>query len=447
MRPALSTRLLLLGLVVSLPLFSFGCTTPSSTPASLLAGETVRILLVGDPFSLAVRALAPALGERAGGNVQIEVVSYDDLRELTLRNAQDQYSSYDIVSFDVLWVGEYGDQAILLPLDSLIAATPELATDDFLPIAYAGSAYAGQQLGLPIQPHPELLWVHTGRLAEAGLTPPRTTTELIAVAAALTDPINGQYGICWDGQRGEPLGQQMAHFYAAFGQPLLTPEGRPSLNTPQGLAAARFTLDLLPFSPPDVLSMAWNLRPRRFIQGGCAMTYEWAARAYLAEEHPTTHGQVQYLPAPHAPDAAAVTPLGTWSLGIPANIGPRRELAWRFLAMLSSAATQAELAEHGNGGMPRLSLLHDANLATHYPAFTTVAQLSKAEQLADWMRPAIPAWPGLEQILGTVFHDMLRGDLTPEAAVELAQQQAERLLEDQPIALPDYTPSATPSRP
>jgi hypothetical protein len=60
-----------------------------------LGGETVRMLIVGDPFSGALRALATQLGSAIGVSVRIEVVSYDDLRKLTLRNACDLASAYD----------------------------------------------------------------------------------------------------------------------------------------------------------------------------------------------------------------------------------------------------------------------------------------------------------------------------------------------------------------
>lgn len=397
--------------------------------SSILGGETIRLLIVGDPFATALRELADELGRRSGGTVLVEVVGYDELRSLTLRNAADLESSYDIVSFDVVWAGEYGAAGVLLPLDELIAATPELRPDDFLAVPYAGSSAGGSQLGLPIQPHPELLWYRTDRLAAAGIPPPVTTDDLLATARALNDPGRGTSGICWNGQRGQPLGQQMAHFYAAFGQPLLDAAGRPTLDTPGGVAAARFAQHLLPVSPPDVLSMAWDQRTRRFAAGGCAMTYEWAARSPMAEHAPTSEvrGLVGYAAAPHAPGAPPVTPMGTWSLGIPANIGPRRDLAWRFLAWLSSSEIQRLLALRGNAGMPRTSLLHDEELAARYPAFATVTRPEVAAQLDDWMRPAVPEWPQLAEILGTVYHDMLRGELTPEQAAAEAQARAELL--------------------
>lgn len=419
-------------LLLVLAALIIGCAEPGDQRldrASILGGETVRLLIVGDPFAHALRELSDELGRQAGGALTIEVVSYDELRDLTLRNAADLQSAYDIVSFDLLWVGEYGTDGVLLPLDELLAATPELDAADFLPSAYRGSTFQGRQLGLPIQPHPELLWYRSDRLQQAGLAAPQTTDELLAVARALNRPEQGQYGLCWNGQRGEPLGQQMAHFYAAFGQPLLDEDGRPTLDTSLGVAAARYAQALLAVSPPDLLSMAWDQRSRRFAAGGCMMTYEWAARTPMVEDDPTSQvrGLVGYAPAPHAPGAPPVTPIGAWSLGIPANIGPRRELAWHFLSWLSSAGAQRQLALHGNAGMPRVSLLSDPELAARYPAYRVVARPEVAAQLGDWMRPAVPEWPELSRILGTVFHDMLRGELTPEQAAAAAQRRAEAL--------------------
>ncbi len=403
---------------------------PAALGGPVLGGETVRLLLVGDPFALALQEAVPELEQLAGGRLELEVVGYDDVRRLTLRNAQDQVSAYDLVSFDVVWTGEYGQLGVLLPLETLIdQARAEVEPGDFLDIAYTQSRYHTQQLGLPIQPHPELLWYRADLLAADGLQPPRTTEELLRVARHYHRPEAGRYGIVWNGQRGQAFGQQMAHFYAAFGQPLLDARGQPTLDTPRGVAAARFALELLKVSPPDVVNTAWDQRSRRIAQGQAAMTYEWGARAWLVEEAPssTVAGKIGYAAAPHAPDAAPVTPIGTWSLGIPANIGPRQELAWRMLAWLTSPQVLKVLARHGSGGMPRESLLRDPELVHRYPAFSVVDQLSQAGQLQDWMRPAVPQWPQLAELLGTTYHDMLLGRLSPEQAAAQAQQRAEAL--------------------
>ena len=439
--PSRSRRLLALVLGVGLVLAGllvwarWGAPETTPGPASgsepvVPPGETVRMLLVGDPFALALDEVSDELSRLTGGRFELEVVGYDDVRRMTLRNAQDKVSAYDIVSFDVVWAGEYGELGVLLPLEELISRSrAQVEPEDFLDIAYAQSGYRGHQLGLPIQPHPELLWYRKDLLAAEGLTPPHTTEELLKVARHFHKPEAGRYGILWNGQRGQAFGQQMAHFYAAFGQPLLDSEGRPTLDTPQGLAAARFALELLKVSPPDVVNTAWDQRPRRIAQGGVAMTYEWGARAFLVEEAPasTVAGKIGYAAAPHAPGVEPVTPIGTWSLGIPANIGPRRELAWRVLSWLTSRETLGLLARHGHGGMPRKSLLRDPELLRRYPVFTVVDQLGQSGQLQDWMRPPVPQWPQLAEILGTTYHDMLLGQLTPEQAATQAQRRAEAL--------------------
>lgn len=389
--------------------------------------QRMRMLLVGDPFAFALQRTAGALSERHGVSIEIEVAGYQQVRELLLQNAKDRQSDYDVVSFDVVWLPELIANKTLDTIDAGDRPLPD--ADDFLPRALLQSQRDGRTYGLPVQPHPELLWVRGDLLKEAGLAPPRTTADLLRVAQRLHQPASGQYGLCWNGQRGQALGQQMAHWYAAFGLPLLDTNGRPALNNPQALEVARFAKALLSVSAPDVLNMAWDQRAQRFARGGCAMTYEWAARTPLAEQEPGSlvAGKVMYLGAPHAEHARPVTPLGTWSLGLPANLGDRRDAARRFLLALSSPESQRLLAHSGNAGMPRLSLLNDPQFQQRYPAFTTVAQLSRDGQLGDWMRPAVPQWAALADILGEVFHDMLAGALTPEQALAEAQQRAEAL--------------------
>ena len=400
-----------------------------------LQGETIRMLIIGDVFSIALAEGKNTIEDTTGVTLEIEVVGYDEVRQLTLLNATNAQSEYDIVAVDVVWIGEYSNQNILLPLNEMIARSGLVEVDDFIQIAYeAGQAPDGAQLTLPIQPHPELLWYRTDLFEAAGLPIPQTTDDVLHAAEILHNPSENIWGICWNGQRGQAFGQTMAHFYAAFGQPLLDENGMPQLNTDAGVAAAEYALALIPYSPPDILTMAWDQRILRFSQGGCAMTYGWAARTYLVEEEPTSSvaGLVGYTGAPHAIGQAAITPMGVWSLGIPSNIGNRGDIAWEFLEWLTSRETLLTLAELGNGGMPRYSVLNNEALAARYPAFSTVAELSEADILDDWMRPAVSQWAALADILGTVYHDMLRGLLTPTEAAEQAQSEAIELFNHSP---------------
>lgn len=402
--------------------------TPDPEPS-----RPFRILLVSDPFARAMDQATPRIRELAGEEIQLELVAYDDMRKMALQNRRDEVSEYDLISFDVVWLGEFVARRVLEPLQSEAYPPPEA----FLPGSLA-ACRAGERLyGLPVQPHCELLWIRRDLLKRPGGPFPETTPELLDLARSLHDPANGVHGIAWNAQRGQPLGQTMAHLFGAFGQPLLDSDGRPDFDTPEGLAAARYAEALLAVSPPDIHNMAWDQRTSRFASGGAAMTYGWGARTYLVEANPASRvkGDVVYGPPPHAPGQAAVAPLGVWALGIPANAADPERSA-RVLGRLLEEEVQREIALRGNGAPPLMSLIRDPELQKLYPALRTMSDPGLQARLGTGMRPPVPEWERLCDILGTEFHEMLLGEMTAETALRRAQLRASALYATEAGSIP-----------
>lgn len=422
--------IVLSGLCVWLLSGPYGC-THQADPVDTDVTPALRVLVVSDPFAHALRHIEPQV--RNDISLRLEVVDYASLHTMLKRNATLAHSDFDMVSIDVLWLKELVEKGMLLDLTPYV---PELVDDpeDFLSLAWQQCAFADQQWAIPIQAHAELLWVRDDLLATAGHKAPRTTSELLEVAAALHKPQAERYGIVWNALRGHPLGQSMAHFYAAFGADILDADGRPALNSPQGLRAAQFAIDLLAYSPPDILQIAWDERVARFTLGQAAMTYGWSARSALLApggSNPLAD-HVSYHPAPHAPGHEPVTPLGTWALAIPAHISQeRKQHALRGLSQLSAASTQRFMIAAGMAASPRRSLLKEDALRLQHPVFAVIEHLDANQGLGSDMRPAVPQGPQLSLILGTVFHDMLQDLLTPEEALAEVQRQAEVLWEQQ----------------
>lgn len=396
----------------------------SPPDAETETSATFRILLVGDPFAMALSRSRPLIEERLGVPVELEIVGYNDGRRLMFLNQRDEVSRFDLVAFDVVWLGELHTRGTLLDLNHHLS----LDRGIFLRNALAAAEMNGALYGLPIQPHAELLWVRRDWLEASGMEAPRTTEEVLAFARAMHDPANGRYGIAWNAQRGQPLGQTIAHFFAAFGVALLDERGLPAFNTEAGLEAVRFARALSAYSPPDIFSMAWDQRTTRFASGQVAMTYGWGARSYMAEEEPYSAviGRVLYLPAPHAPGGAPATPLGVWALGIPSNVSARRR-SIRALEALFDEEVQQRLVYMGNASPPLRVLAEDPGLQARYPVLATMAALDASDQLSMDIRPRIPLWDALCHILGTEFHDMLLGRFTPEEAMDRAFMEAQAL--------------------
>ncbi len=404
----------------------------STSPASAqepkpFEGKTIRLLFNADPYAFATQKILADLEAASGAKIVLDVQPYDAQHQKILLNSQSAESAYDLVAVDIVWEGEFGAGNVLTPLDDFIAKS-DIDLKDFPEAMLKGAQYEGKQMGIPFQPHPEILWYRKDLFEAKGIKPPETTDELLAAAAAFHDPDNGFYGIGWNGARGQALGQQMAHFYAAFGQPPFDENMKPTLDTPNALRAANYALELMKYSPPDILNMAWDERARLYAQGKTAMIYEWAARTFMIED-PEVLANTGFIPSPHAPDMPALTPMGEWTLSIPSNVKDK-ELAWGFLKWLTECNQLKALALAGNGGMPRYCIIRDPELQKLYPAFEAVDKMATEGLLQMWMRPAIPEWPVLADTYGTVFHEMLAGSLTPEQAVKKMQETMLQVMTD-----------------
>lgn len=421
----------LLGGLCGLLFFLNACSDLSSSGkrSPLPEKETYRILLVSDPFSMAMDRMQDHMERELQVPFDFEIVMYNDVRTMASQNVKDQHSTYDLIAFDIVWLGEYVNKGVLHPLE----LSSDIPTEGLLPAALETCKKDGSLYGLPIQPHAELLWARKDVFHSMGLAFPKTTQQVLDTAKLLHQPEQGMYGIAWNAQRGQPLGQTMAHFFAAFGQPLLDDNGEVAFQTEKGLAAAQYALNLMEVSPPDILTMAWDQRTSRFASGHVAMAYGWGARSPTVEVNPSSkvRGNVLYGPSPHAAEAAPVTPLGVWSLGIPSNVENKAK-SLRLLKWLYTTEEQRLLAFNGNGAPPVTELYEVVELQTRYPVLKTMSDEDLQSQLSASMRPAIPEWNLICEILGTEFHEMLLGHATPEEALERANIRCNAILKSAP---------------
>jgi len=414
-----------------------------SQAADVLDGQTIRVLAIGDPVFQVMQKIHDDMEKKAGGKIELGVRPFDVLHQQVLLNAQSPTSAYDIIAIDLPQFGEY--KSFLLDLNPLIK---ESGFDgaDFAEAAWTGAQVGGKQLGIPIQPHPEILAYRKDLFEEAGLKPPETTDDVLAAAKKLHNSKPGLAGIAWNGARGTPLGQTFIQVMGSFGQaPIDLPKKdhgfsidniqpqnmKPMIDTPAGLATAKYLKALMDYSPPGILDMAWDERVRTFAEGHAAMTYIWSGRSAIYELDPQApaRGKVGYVVHPHGPNAAPVSPLGGWSLGIPSNLDKSRiPLAWKVIAWLTSPEMMKEYTKHGDCVSPRHSVSQDSEVASHCPVIPEVDTMASKGELADWQRPPVPELQQIVDVLGSVMHEMLAGKRAPEDAVKESQRQIDHIM-------------------
>ena len=418
----------------------------TTASAGVLNGETLRILFMSEPISIAWQKILPEMEAEAGGKIELEIIGYDELRQKVLLDARGDVSSYDLISIDLPWFGEFVGANVLLDLTDLIASG-NIDVADFYKAAWDAGYFHGKQYGVPIQPQPELFGYRKDLFERDGIKPPETAADVLAAARHFHGSQEGLSGICWNAARGAPLGQTMLQVAGAWGEPpvhltetedgfdisVIEPEQmKPKLDTQLTIASAKWVQSLLEFSPPGIANMAWDERLRVYGQGGCAMTYVWSGRAtlYESDESSVARGNTGYLPHPKGPDAKRhASTLGGYHLGIPANVAPERiEMAYAAIEWLASTEMLKKTMVNGNGSTPRYSVAADPEIQKLYPAVSAVDRFSAEGWLASWPRAPVPEMAAFMDVLGTEYHKVVTGETSVEDAAKAAQRGMDRVM-------------------
>jgi len=246
--------------------------------------------------------------------------------------------------------------------------------------------------------------------------------------------------------RGTPMAHTFIQTLADFGQPIinLDPLGdefnvaeiegenyRPQLNTEAARASAEFLLELAEFSHKDSLTCNWDRRINIFSRGEAVMTYGWSIRAAAFElnEDSPAHGNVKFMPHPHGPGAPTVSPIGGFSLAVPAGLDDQRKKAsWKVMEYLTRPEMLKWYVLNGNLTSPRFSTSADPEVQTSSSLISEVDAMERRGELQTWPRPPIPEFSDLLSVLGDEIHMMLQGVLTVEQALSQSQNRIDAIM-------------------
>jgi multiple sugar transport system substrate-binding protein len=418
---------------------------PRALPQSLKLAGGLRILVHGDPTFMVMENLKRQFEQIVGTDINQRAFSIDRLREEALRNATRANSRYDLIAVDLPWLGEFVKKGVIRPLPDVMDVD-RLEPSDFHTAGWRATHWNGVPYGVPSQTTPELMFYRKDWFAEAGLEPPQTTDAVIEAARQFHDPRRGRYGVAWNAARGTALGHTFMMTCADFGQPIIDlPEiaggfdadhlerddFRPMLDSERALAAAEYLMQLMEYSPPDILSMSWYERVRPFANGSVAMAYGYTLLAPYFERDETcaAHGNAGYLPHPHGPGGMPIAPVGGYALCVPANLAEERiPDAVEALIAFTSPAAQKLYAQEGSRTAPRYSVGADPEVRRLSPIFELVDQMSWRDELQFWPRPPVPQISDIITVCGHELHDMLRGLVSPAEALARVQAQAEQIM-------------------
>ncbi len=244
----------------------------------------------------------------------------------------------DMVLVPNVWLPEF--RQLLRSLEAALTASQRAV---FYPQVLDLFTSAGRLQAVPWRIGGRGLVVRTDLLEKAGLKPPQTWDEVLAIAEKLHDPPD-IYGIGLPGQQG--AGQILTEMIWAFGGSLYA-EDDYTLATDAGDSALQLVQQLAQFAQPEVLTWTQAELENLFTEGKLAMlvTDTWWLQRITGQPNFDLEMRMLGLPAQDQPLAHLIGE----GLGI-VNGSSHEEQCVEFVRMVCQTESQAKLLQLG--GVP-----------------------------------------------------------------------------------------------
>ena len=351
---------------------------------------------------------------------------FHDLLTQKLRNRD---TKLDVFFMDVVWPAEFASAGWALPMDRYFTRAEQAK---FLDAPISANHYQGQVFGVPLFVDAGLLYYRKDLLEKYALAPPRTWPELVQAAKTILAREQDRDLMGFSGQfkQYEGLVCNMMEYILANGGSLWDEKRLVSaLDQPPALEAVRFVRDrivgaiahrgVLAYEEPESLAL--------FTQGRAIFHRNWPYAWKVANDAASSRvaGRVAMMPLPGFPGHPGVSTLGGWQLGI-SRLSTKPDLAWRFVAFMTSAEMQKRVALATGRAPTRSALYDDPELLAAIPQLKSLLQVFRQAV----PRPATPVYIPLSNIMQRYFSSVLAlPDVDMAARAALAARDMNRLLE------------------
>lgn len=389
-------------------------------------GVELTLASMTDQYVQGFRYLIPLFEEETGIVITMEELGYVDLYAKLTADFVGETASYDLMTMDIVWSGEYAKNGYTVPLDDWMAQdAEELNLDDIIPVMWTQGEWEGQQWAFPLGGYANVLNYRKDVFEAAGLEPPTNQEEMLAAAMALNDPDNESYGIAMLGG-GTAGAQDYMAWVQQHGGTLLDADGNIKINTPENVAILEFFGELFNYGPPGASGYWWDDRETAFRDGKVAMMEGWSI-ARNDYEDPELSNVVGLVDITYAPVSEGMEPkygFGGWGIGINADSDSvKQEAAWAFIKWFASEEIQKEWVLHR--GVPlRYSTMTDPEIVEALPWMPLL--LESFEKGDGDYRPRFPEYSILQDALGTYVSAYLAGEMDAQEALDAAQAQFEQ---------------------
>ena len=414
------------------------CATASfANPYEKYEGTTLVVSWPALAHFSAAEALVDEFTEETGIEVEIDALQYLKLRDRQILEMSKPEGEYDVVSWVVMWKGEYVSKGLLTPLSQFFTSgslvDPQYDIDDVAG-AYLqnGGVVGGKKgympgvsgalYGIPFGAETSILAYRKDIFEEQGIEVPTTYDELAATMTKLHDA--GIPALTSRGKTGHQVTAGWLLHLAPLGGKIFDDEWNPVVNSPEAVKAAEFMRHVAKTGPVGIETFGFGEAAAAFLQGDAAMHLDTLKIAAMSRNPSLSKidGKVGYALHPVGTRCGSET--GGFAMGIPAN-APNREAAFLFIQYLTNKAGDQRMVELG-GDPVRISTLQ--NNTEGFDDYPIVAeQLPCADP--DW-RPLIPEWNEINiDVLGQALTQVITTDDPIQPIMDKANEELRAIME------------------
>ena len=252
------------------------------------AGKTLTLAINSGVEGDALKQAARDYETQTGVHINIAEFPYANLFEKELIDLNARTGAYDLIMLDDPWFPKFASLNVLTDLTPLLQTRGlQRPDDDFVAtsVALCRNPLQTEALyALPYVGNSQLFFYRKDIFQKHGLKEPATWDEVLAAAKTISEqetstaPGGGKvYGYVMRAAQGNAAVADFMPIFWAFGGEMFSANGQPSVNSPEGIAALRFMLELGKYSPPGYASFNADEVGAHLLQGTAAMSINWPA--------------------------------------------------------------------------------------------------------------------------------------------------------------------------
>src|SRR5262249_1930260 len=405
------------------------CKPDGKAPAKLTLA--VNSGVEGDALKQAARDY----GSQTGVLINIAEFPYANLFEKELIDLNAHTGAYDLIMLDDPWFPKFVSQDVLTDLGPLLQKRGKTAPDDDFvaaSIALCRDPFRTASLfALPYVGNSQLFFYREDLFLKYNLKDPATWDDVLSSAKPIrahettVAPRGGKfYGYVMRAAQGNAAVADFMPIFWAFGGEMFDANRQPVVNSPEGIAALKFMIELGKYSPPGYASFNADEVGAHLLQGTAAMSINWPAwiSSFNDPDKSKVIGKMEFGQMPGAKNPGRAE-IGNWLIAIP-RAAKNAEAAMDFLLWATSAEQMKLSAQRGNPPT-RKSVFTDPQLVAKFPSYP--AQLLSLESSRP--RPRTPLWNEIENAFGIYLSKANSGELTAEAAMNQANAEIEKIVD------------------